>query len=97
MLNGLKIEIRYSSIEIQPAVRGMTIQEQIQRDVALISENSYLQTQLYDFLRLLKANMPRKSNVDEVLALAGTIDNEDTQEITQIINEEFNKIDGDWN
>ncbi|WP_184176110.1 hypothetical protein [Rhabdobacter roseus] len=75
----------------------MTIQEQIQRDVALISENSYLQTQLYDFLRLLKANMPRKSNVDEVLALAGTIDNEDTQEITQIINEEFNKIDGDWN
>lgn len=75
----------------------MTIQEQIQRDVALISENSYLQTQLYDFLKLLKANMPRKRNVDEILALAGTIDNDDALKITRIINDEYSKIDGDWN
>ena len=89
--------MRYISTETHLDASGMTIQEQIQRDVALISENSYLQTQLYDFLRLLKANMPRKKNVDDVLALAGTIDQEDAQEITQIIHEEFSKIDGDWN
>lgn len=74
----------------------MTIQEQIQHDVALISENSYLQTQLFDFLKLLKANMPLKRNVDKVLAHAGDIDDEAAQEVTQIINEEFNKIDGEW-
>lgn len=74
----------------------MTIQEHIQRDVALVSENSYLQTQLYDFLKLLKANMPRNRNVEDVLAFAGTIDDTDAVEITQIIQEEFSKIDGDW-
>jgi hypothetical protein len=75
----------------------MTIQEQIQQDVALVSENSNLQAQLYDFLRLLKANLPRKRNVEDVLSLAGTIEDADAQEITRIINGEFSKIDGDWN
>ncbi|TLV02260.1 hypothetical protein [Dyadobacter luticola] len=74
----------------------MTIQEQIQNDVELISENSSLQTQLFDFLKLLKANMPVRSNVDQVLSHAGTIDNDAAREITQIINDEFGKIDGEW-
>jgi len=74
----------------------MTIQEQIQQDVALVSENSSLQTQLYEFLKLLKANMPAKRNIEKVLAHAGVIDNATAQEITRIINEEYNKIDGEW-
>lgn len=51
----------------------------------------------YNFLKLLKANIPGKRNVDEVLALAGTLDDTDAEEISQIIKEEFSKIDGDWN
>lgn len=74
----------------------MTIQEQIQNDVNLISENSILQTQLFDFLKLLKANMPLRRNVDQVLSHAGVIDDEAANEVTQIINDEFGKIDGEW-
>ena len=74
----------------------MSIQEQIQLDVAMISENSRLQTQLFDFLKLLKANMPLRRNVDNVLSHAGSIDNDTAREITQIVNEEFGKIDGEW-
>ena len=75
---------------------SMSIQEQIQLDVAMISENSRLQTQLFDFLKLLKANMPIRHNVDKVLSHAGSIDNDTAREITQIVNEEFGKIDGEW-
>jgi len=74
----------------------MSIQEQIQLDVAMISENSRLQTQLFDFLKLLKANMPLRRNIDHVLSHAGSIDNDTAREITQIVNEEFGKIDGEW-
>lgn len=74
----------------------MNIQEQIQLDVAVISENSHLQSQLFDFLKLLKANMPLRRNVEKVLSHAGSLDNETAQEITKIVNEDFGKIDIEW-
>ena len=74
----------------------MSIQEQIQQDVAVISENSHLQTQLFDFLQLLKANMPLRHNVDKVLSHAGSLDNDTAQEITKIVNDDFGQIDNEW-
>ena len=74
----------------------MTIQEQIRLDVALVSESSNLQSQLFDFLKLLKANMPMRRNVEKVLAHAGTIDDEAAAEVKKVIDEEFGKIDGEW-
>ena len=74
----------------------MTIQEQIQQDVNLVSENSILQTQLFDFLKLLKANMPLHRNVEQVLSHAGVIDHVAASEVTKIVNDEFGQIDGEW-
>ncbi|MCE6991007.1 hypothetical protein [Dyadobacter sp. CY323] len=74
----------------------MTIQEQIQQDVNLVSENSILQTQLFDFLKLLKANLPFRRNVQQVLSHAGVIDDAAASEVTKIINDEFGQIDGEW-
>jgi hypothetical protein len=74
----------------------MSIQEQIQLDVDAISENSHLQSQLFDFLKLLKATLPFRRNVDVVLSHAGNLDDDSAQEITQLVNEEFGKIDNEW-
>jgi len=74
----------------------MSIQDQIQLDVNMISANSHLQTQLFDFLKLLKANMPLSHNLDKVLSHAGTLDNDSAEEITKIVNEDFGKIDSEW-
>ena len=73
----------------------MSIQEQIQLDVDAISENSLLQSQLFDFLKLLKATLPVRGNVGMVLSHAGNLDDASAKEITRLINEEFGKIDNE--
>ncbi|MCF0062907.1 hypothetical protein MUK70_07970 [Dyadobacter chenwenxiniae] len=74
----------------------MTIQEQIEQDVAWVSRSSSMQAKLLDFLRSLKTQTAPKRNVERVLSHAGTIDNSAAVEVTQIINDEFGKIDGEW-
>lgn len=52
--------------------------------------------QIFDFLRLIRRNISKpKSNGAAVLALAGSISNEDAEEIQNIIDQEFNKIEGE--
>ncbi|MCE7060618.1 hypothetical protein [Dyadobacter sp. CY343] len=74
----------------------MNIQQQIQRDIKLISENNLMQSQLFAFLQRLKVNLSAPGNIEQVLSHAGTIDNRSAEEVTQIINAEFGKIDSDW-
>ncbi len=74
----------------------MTIQEQIIQDVATVTQSAGLKSQLYDYLQSLKSNRPQQPNKDAVLSYAGTIRNDEAQEVLKIINEEFGKVDGEW-
>ena len=74
----------------------MTIQEQIIEDVATVTESTGLKSQLYDYLQSLKSNALLQPNKDEVLAYAGTIQNDEAEEMLKIIDDEFGNIDGEW-
>lgn len=74
----------------------MTIQEQIRRDVATVTKSADLKSQLYDYLQSLKSNNPQLPNKDEVLSFAGTIPNDEAEEMLKIIDDEFGKVDGEW-
>lgn len=74
----------------------MTIQEQIIRDVATVTKSADLKSQLYDYLQSLKSNNPQLPNKDEVFSFAGTIPNEEAEEMLKIIDDEFGKVDGEW-
>ncbi|MCE7072857.1 hypothetical protein LZG74_21260 [Dyadobacter sp. CY327] len=74
----------------------MTIQEKIDKDVAWVSRSSSMQAKLLDFLQSLKIQTSPIRNVERVLSHAGTVDDSAANEVTQIINAEFGKIDGEW-
>ncbi|MDR6805451.1 hypothetical protein J2Y45_002240 [Dyadobacter sp. BE34] len=74
----------------------MTIQEQIIQDVATVTENTGLKSQLYDYLQSLKSNKLQQPNKDAVLSYAGTIQNDEAEEMLKIIDQEFGKVDDEW-
>ena len=74
----------------------MNTRQQIQHDVALISENKFLQSELANVLKDLRNKIQPTRNIDRVLAHAGRIDDKAAKEVTEIINTEFGKIDQNW-
>jgi membrane-bound lytic murein transglycosylase MltF len=74
----------------------MTINEQIRQDVAWAAKSNLTQSKLLHFLKTLKNDAPVQRNVEKVLAQAGSIDDDSAREVTQIVNMEFGKIDGEW-
>jgi hypothetical protein len=74
----------------------MTIQEQLHHDVDLTSADPIAQKKALSFFANLKKQQPNRGNMQAVLALAGTLDNESAQEISELINNEFGKNDGEW-
>ncbi|QRQ99886.1 hypothetical protein [Dyadobacter sandarakinus] len=74
----------------------MTIQDRIQQDLALISQDEAMQPQLLHLLQTLKLNTTSQSNRDKVLAHAGTVGNQEAAEVAGIINDAFGGIDGEW-
>ena len=52
---------------------------------------------LLDFLSVLKQSRTKpQANGKSVLALAGTLSNQDAMELENLIHEEFNEIEGEW-
>lgn len=72
------------------------IKHRILLDLESISSPRILM-QVLDFLKIVSLSEKRpSSNKTAVLELAGTIDDAEAMEVTGIIDEEFNKIEGGW-
>lgn len=74
----------------------MTMKENILSDIDNIG-NPALLNQVYEYLQLLKLNKSMKiKNQPDVLKFAGSLSSKDAKEISAIIENEFNEIEGDW-
>ena len=75
----------------------MILKDEILIDLTAI-ESPNLLNQIYEFIQLVKKNsaVSEVGNRDEVLSLAGQLSDADAEEITATINNEFNKIEGEW-
>ena len=74
----------------------MTMKENILSDINSIG-NPALLNQVYEYLQLLKVSKSLKiKNQAEIVKLAGSLSSKDAAEISAIINDEFNEIEGDW-
>lgn len=76
----------------------MTIREEIIREV-VTTEDTQLLRYLLDFLRQRhqqQPEQPRKGSYEAFMRLRGTLSEADAQEMTDIIDREFNAIEGEW-
>ena len=75
----------------------MTLKDKILMDLSGIKNPSLL-NQIFEFIQLVKDNYSSNTegNKEMVLNFAGEISDEDADKINEIINQEFNKIEGDW-
>ena len=74
----------------------MTIREQIVSDIQSIG-NSKVLFQIWEFIHLMRKHVEReKSNRNIVLAFSGTLSDEEAQAISDDVQAEFSKIEGDW-
>jgi hypothetical protein len=74
----------------------MTIRDQILIDLGKI-ENLRILYQVLEYLRLIRKNIEEgQGNIDEVLAFAGSLPEEDAKEISQDLENQFNEIEGEW-
>ena len=76
----------------------MTTREQIIKAVAN-TEDSQLLQEILAFLEERQQTAPNRPSRDSRETIArhiGTISAEDAQEVTDIINREFNNIEGEW-
>lgn len=72
------------------------LKDRIIRDIESLS-NPHLLGQLFEFIRMLRKNSRKqKSNRKAVLSLAGSIKDADALEMQNLIDEEFNSIEGEW-
>ena len=76
----------------------MSIKEKILLDINEIKNPTILK-QVFEFLQTLKesdAFSREESNGSEFWKSVGVLSDEDAKELTQIIDTEFNNIEGDW-
>lgn len=74
----------------------MILREQIIKDVNTIADLKLL-NQLFDYVQVLKRTVIQVTpNRERVLQLAGSMNDEESKEIKQIIENEFNQTEGDW-
>ena len=76
----------------------MTVREQIIKAVAT-TEDSQLLLDTLQFLRRRAQPEPAHSSTgsyEAFMRLRGTLSDEEAQEMTDIINREFNTIEGEW-
>ena len=76
----------------------MTVREQIIKEIATTGDSQLL----LDVLQFLQRrgqsepNQPRKGSYEAFMRLRGTLSDEEAQEMTDVINREFNTIEGEW-
>ena len=75
----------------------MTVREQIIKTV-VTTEDSRLLQEVLTFLqsRQRDSHRPRRGSYEAFMQYAGTISEEDAKEMTDIVNREFNNIEGEW-
>lgn len=75
----------------------MTVREEIIKTVAN-TEDSQLLRELLAFLESRKRdpNQPARGSYEAIIRHKGTLSKEDADEMTDIINREFNNIEGEW-
>jgi len=75
----------------------MTLKDKILIDLTGIKSPNLL-NQIFEFIQLVKENyaVPQQSNKSEVLKFAGEISDIEANEIASMIDNEFNKIEGEW-
>ena len=76
----------------------MTVREEIIRTVAT-TEDSQLLFELLEFLHNRSSqerNRPARGSYEAIARHRGTLSKEDANEMTNIINREFNNIEGEW-
>ena len=74
----------------------MTIRERLSKDINRI-QNPILLNRILEFIQLISPkNSSDKGNVNQLMKYAGSLPDEDANEMKKIINEEFNKIEGEW-
>ncbi len=75
----------------------MTIKEKLLLDLQEI-KNPNLLNQIFEFIQILKKNYTtsNESNKAEVWKSIASISASEASEIQNIVNDEFNNIEGDW-
>lgn len=74
----------------------MTVREKLVLDIKAI-ENPSILNQIQEFIALIKRNMPQSdSNIEMVLSNSGMISDSEATELHDLIDKEFNNIEGDW-
>lgn len=74
----------------------MILREQIIKEVNAIADLQLL-NQLFEYVQVIKRTENKVTpNRERVLQLAGSITNEEAEEVRKIINDEFNQIEGEW-
>lgn len=73
----------------------MTLKDQIILDLNDIQNPSML-NQILDFIHSIRDKAAERSNKKEVLEFEDKISDADAKEIKNIIDSEFNKIEGEW-
>ncbi len=75
----------------------MTLKDKILIDLAEIGNQGTLK-QIFDFIQEIKQEPidQQESNKAEVLEFVGKIDDDVAEEVMQLIDSEFNSIEGDW-
>ena len=74
----------------------MIVKQQLIADIETIDNPTTL-SQLFEILQLVKQNIQtRPKQKNPVMQFAGCLDDEDAQAMRTTIDNEFNKIEGEW-
>lgn len=74
----------------------MTIKEKLIESINNI-EDLHVLNQLLELLQSLNISTSQPtSNINQILAFAGILNKEDTDDFLKVIDGEFNNIEGDW-
>jgi hypothetical protein len=74
----------------------MILKEQIIKDVNTIADLQLL-NQLFEYVQVIKRTVGKvTSNRKNVLQFAGSIDDEEAKQVRQVIDNEFNQLEGEW-
>jgi hypothetical protein len=74
----------------------MILKDHIIRDIHSITDLALL-NQLFEYVQVIKRTGTNiHPNREDVLALAGSISDEEAAEVRQIIRDEFNQTEGEW-
>ena len=76
----------------------MTVREQIIKEVVTTEDSQLLQDVLHFLQRRARPGVeePRKGSYEAFMRYRGTLSDEDAEEMMDIINREFNTIEGEW-